>query len=206
MDLQVAALDESKASHITVSDAVFGCDYKEPLIHQVLVAYQAGMRQGTRAQKTRREVRGGGIKPWRQKGTGRARAGSIRSPIWVGGGRAFPAKPRDFSKKVNRKMYRQALASILSELIRQKRLIVINSLELKETKTKVFVQKLDHLKVSGRVLVLMDTVTPEVMLASRNLGHVYGEDIMHVNLVMLVGAEAVVLTIDAMKKLEERLA
>jgi len=103
-------------------------------------------------------------------------------------------------------MYRQALASILSELIRQKRLIVINSLELKETKTKVFVQKLDHLKVSGRVLVLMDTVTPEVMLASRNLGHVYVEDIMHVNLVMLVGAEAVVLTIDAMKKLEERLA
>src|SRR5918993_1655425 len=142
--------------HIQVSDATFAREYNESLVHQVVVAYMAGGRAGTKAQKTKAEVRGGGIKPWRQKGTGQARAGSIRSPIWVGGGRAFAAKPRDFSQKVNRKMYRGAMQAMLSELARQDRLLAINGLELDAPKTKMLVQKLSDLELGSNVLVLVE--------------------------------------------------
>ena len=131
----------AQAEDVQVSDATFAREFNEALVHQVVTAYMAAGRAGTKAQKTKAEVRGGGIKPWRQKGTGQARAGSIRSPIWVGGGRAFAAKPRDFSQKVNRKMYRGAIRSMLSELARQERLVVTNGLELDAPKTKMLVQK-----------------------------------------------------------------
>src|SRR5918992_4181824 len=142
--------------HIQVSDATFAREFNEALVHQVVTAYMAAGRAGTKAQKTKAEVRGGGIKPWRQKGTGQARAGSIRSPIWVGGGRAFAAKPRDFSQKVNRKMYRGAMQAMLSELARNERLVVVNGIELEAPKTKLFVQKLKDLGLDQNVLVLVE--------------------------------------------------
>src|SRR3954466_3681575 len=142
--------------HLQVSDATFGREYNESLVHQVVTAYRNAGRAGTKAQKTKAEVRGGGIKPWRQKGTGSARAGSIRSPIWVGGGRAFAAKPRDFSQKVNRKMYRGAMQSILSELARQERFTVVDALQLEAPKTKMLLGRLNELGMGQNVLVLVE--------------------------------------------------
>ena len=144
-------------SALEVSEATFGREFNEALVHQVVVAYGAGARQGTKAQKTRAEVRGGGKKPWRQKGTGRARAGTIRSPIWVGGGRAFAAKPRDFDQKVNKKMYRSAIKSILSELIRQDRLVLVEKFGVDTPKTKALVGKLNELELND-VLILTSEV------------------------------------------------
>ena len=189
---------------IKVSEATFGRDFSEALVHQVVTAYLAGARAGTKAQKNRSAASGGGAKPWRQKGTGRARAGTIRSPIWRGGGKTFAAVPQDHSQKVNRKMYRGAMQSILSELLRQDRLIVIDSLELAEPKTKALVEKLAGLGFETG-LIVSDTINENVYLASRNLPGVYAMDVAGIDPVSLVAAEKVILTVDAVEKIQEGL-
>ena len=187
---------------IKVSEATFGRDFSEALVHQVVTAYLAGARAGTKAQKNRSAVRGGGAKPWRQKGTGRARAGTIRSPIWRSGGKTFAATPRDHSQKVNRKMYRGAMQAILSELLRQERLVVVNSLELAEPKTKVLIDQLAELGFEKGLIVTSD-VNENLYLASRNIPGVYTVDVSGVDPVSLVGAEKVILTVDAVEKIQE---
>jgi large subunit ribosomal protein L4 len=191
---------------LELADATFGAEFNEPLVHQVLTAFQAAARLGTKAQKTRAEVRGGGAKPWKQKGTGRARAGSSRSPIWVGGGRAFAAKPRDFSQKVNRKMYRAAMRCILSELVRQDRLIVVSQININEPRTKLLIAKLDELSAGRNVLLLVEKYPAELCLAARNLPNVDIVDLREVNPHSLIRFEKIVVTEQALKALEERLA
>jgi large subunit ribosomal protein L4 len=196
----------AQAEDVQVSDATFAREFNEALVHQVVTAYMAAGRAGTKAQKTKAEVRGGGIKPWRQKGTGQARAGSIRSPIWVGGGRAFAAKPRDFSQKVNRKMYRGAIRSMLSELARQERLVVTNGLELDAPKTKMLVQKLSDFGLGNSVLLLIEAYDEKLELAARNLPYV---DVLPVNALdplSLARHDKVLATVAAVRLLEERLA
>ena len=190
---------------LEVSEATFGREFNEALVHQVVVAYSAGARQGSKAQKTRSEVRGGGKKPWRQKGTGRARAGTIRSPIWVGGGRAFAAKPRNFERKVNKKMYRGAIKSILSELVRQERLIVVESFGVEAPKTKELLNKLNGLNLND-VLIVTNEVDENLFLASRNLYKVDVRDVQGIDPVSLIAFENVLITKDAVKQLEESLA
>jgi len=185
-----------------VSEATFGRDFSEALVHQVVTAYLAGARAGTKAQKNRSAVSGGGAKPWRQKGTGRARAGTIRSPLWRSGGRTFAAQPRDHSQKVNRKMYRGAMQSILSELLRQERLIVVKSLELEEPKTKALAAELAGLGFEKGLIVVGD-VNENVYLASRNIPGVYTVDVTGLDPVSLVSADKVVLTVDAVEKIQE---
>ncbi|MFA7554692.1 MAG: 50S ribosomal protein L4 [Spongiibacteraceae bacterium] len=189
---------------VEVSDATFAKEFNEDLVHQVVTAYLAGARQGTRAQKNRAAVSGGGKKPWRQKGTGRARAGTIRSPIWRSGGVTFAAQPQDHSQKVNKKMYRAAMRSILSELARQERLIVVEELVLAEPKTKLLVSMLDGLGLSGALLVSED-VSDNLYLASRNLHKVGVVDVDGVDPVSLIAADKVVITVPALKKFEELL-
>lgn len=189
---------------VEFSDAMLGAKFNEPLIHQVVTAYLAGQRSGTKAQKTRAEVRGGGKKPWRQKGTGQARAGTSRSPIWVGGGQTFAAKPRSFDQKVNRKMYRAALRSVLSELFRQDRLILTTEITVSGPKTKELRGKLAEFGVS-RALLVVEAFSESLWLAARNLPHVYVLDVESVNPVSLVGADKVIMTAAAAKILEERL-
>jgi large subunit ribosomal protein L4 len=190
---------------ISVSDAAFAKDFNESLVHQVVTAYMAAGRQGTKAQKTRSEVSGGGKKPWRQKGTGRARAGTIRSPIWRSGGVAFAAKPRDYAQKVNRKMYRAAMRSIFSELVRQERLVVVEDLSVEAPKTKLFNAKLKDLGVSN-ALIVAESVEENLHLASRNIPHVDVRDVAGLDPVSLVAFENVVVTVPALKKIEEMLA
>lgn len=192
--------------NIQVSDATFAREYNESLVHQVVVAYMAGGRAGTKAQKTKAEVRGGGIKPWRQKGTGQARAGSIRSPIWVGGGRAFAAKPRDFSQKVNRKMYRGAMQTMLSELARQERLAVVSGIELEAPKTKLLVQKLADLQLGSSVLIVIEAHDEKLELAARNLPHVDVVPVSALDPLSLARHDRVLATAGAVRLLEERLA
>ena len=189
---------------VDVAEAAFGADFNEALVHQVVTAYLAGSRAGTKAQKNRAAVRGGGAKPWRQKGTGRARAGTIRSPIWVGGGRTFAAKPRDHSQKVNKKMYRAALRSVLSELIRQDRLVVVESLELEAPKTKLLATKLKDLALDN-VLVLNEAFDEKLFLAARNLPNVGICDAAAIDPVVLIRFEKVLITLPALKLIEERL-
>jgi large subunit ribosomal protein L4 len=196
----------AQAQDIQVSDATFAREFNESLVHQVVVAYMAAGRAGTKAQKTKAEVRGGGIKPWRQKGTGQARAGSSRSPIWVGGGRAFAAKPRDFSQKVNRKMYRGAIRAMLSELARQERLVVAESVELEAPKTKMLVQKLGDLGVGSNVLVLVEAYDEKLELAARNLPYVDVLPVSALDPLSLARHEQVLATVGAVRLLEERLA
>ena len=198
------SLKDAKGA-LEVSDATFGREFNEALVHQVVVAFGAGARQGTKAQKTRAEVRGGGKKPWRQKGTGRARAGTIRSPIWVGGGRAFAAKPRDFDQKVNKKMYRGAIQSILSELVRQERLIVVESFGVETPKTKELIAKLKEHGLTD-VLIVTPEVDENLFLASRNLYKVDVRDVQGIDPVSLIAFDKVVMTVDAVKQLEEALA
>ena len=190
---------------VDVSDATFGREFNEALVHQVVVSFMAGGRQGTKAQKTRSEVNGGGRKPFRQKGTGRARAGTIRSPIWRGGGTTFAAKPRDFSKKVNKKMYRGAMQAILSELVRQERLIVTSEFKVEAPKTKEMVAKLKELELDN-VLIVVEAVDDNLYLAARNLKNVEVVDVQGVNPVNLIGFEKVLFTVEALKKAEEKLA
>ncbi|MDA9049983.1 50S ribosomal protein L4 [Pseudomonadales bacterium] len=190
---------------VDVSEATFGRQFNEALVHQVVVAYMAGARQGTRAQKTRAEVRGGGKKPYRQKGTGRARAGTIRSPIWRGGGVTFANKTQDFSQKVNRKMYRGAMQSILSELIRQDRLIVTEDFTVDSPKTKQVQARLNELSLDN-VLIVVEDVDDNLFLGTRNLRNVDVIDVQGVNPVNLIGFDKVLFTVGALKKAEELLA
>ncbi len=194
------------ASELQVSDAVFAAAFNEPLVHQVVVAYQATGRQGTRKQKTRSEVRGGGRKPWRQKGTGQARAGTIRSPLWRGGGKIFPASPdENFTQKVNRKMYRGALRSILSELLRQGRLVTVAEFKMDQPKTKALVDKLKKLETPD-VLIVTDALDQNLSLAARNLPGVDVRMVGAADPVSLIRHAKVILTQGAVKKFEEMLA
>jgi len=203
MELQIN--NAKQGATLQVSDTAFGKDFNEGLIHQVVTAYLAGARAGTRAQKTRRQVSGGGAKPWRQKGTGRARAGSIRSPLWRGGGKTFAAVPQDHSQKVNRKMYRAAMCSILSELARQDRLVVVEDLGIDSPKTKALVNMLGAYG-EGRKLIVSEVADENLYLAARNLHGVNVLDVAALDPVSLVGAEKVLMTVDAVKKIEEWLA
>lgn len=187
---------------IKVSEATFGRDFSEALVHQVVTAYLAGARAGTKAQKNRSAVRGGGKKPWRQKGTGRARAGTIRSPIWRGGGATFAATPRDHSQKVNRKMYRGALQSILSELVRQERLVVVESLDIVEPKTRELLARLGELNFE-KGLIIADEPNENTYLAARNLPGIYVLDVAGIDPVSLVGADKVIMTVGAVEKIQE---
>ena len=193
-----------KNSTIDVADDAFGVAYNEPLIHQVVTAYLAGGRSGTKAQKARGDVRGGGAKPWRQKGTGRARAGTASSPIWTGGGVTFAARPRDHSQKVNRKMYRGALRSMLSELVRQDRLVVAEEFSVSAPKTKELVSKLKELETNN-VLIVVEGFDEKLWLAARNLPHVEVVEARSVDPVGLVKHDKVVMTVAAVKLVEERL-
>ena len=198
-------LKQQNGAALNVSDAVFGADYNEALIHQAVISYQAGARQGTRGQKNRSAVSGGGAKPWRQKGTGRARAGTSRSPIWRGGGKTFPAVTQDFSQKMNRKAYRSAIRSILSELVRQERLIVTNDFTVSEPKTKQLVAKMSDMKLED-VLVVTHDLDENLELASRNLYHVGVYEAEEINPLILIGYDKVVMTEEAVKQIEEKLA
>ena len=205
MELNIAKPGNGAAAGtIQVSDVAFAREFNEDLVHQVVTAYLAGARQGTRAQKTRSEVSGGGKKPWRQKGTGRARAGTIRSPIWRSGGVTFAAKPQDYTQKVNRKMYRAALRSILSELARQERLVVVEELALEAPKTKLLVKSLGELGLAG-ALIVTEEGTGNLYLAARNLHDVDVRDVSGVDPVSLIGYEKVLITVAALKKFEELL-
>jgi large subunit ribosomal protein L4 len=197
-------LKGSKKS-IEVGDAMFGASFNEPLVHQVVTAYLAGQRSGTKAQKRRSDVRGGGAKPWRQKGTGRARAGTTRSPVWVGGGRAFAARPRNFSQKVNRKMYRAAMRSVLSELLRQERLLLVESFGVDEPKTRAAVAKLKALDVE-RGLIVVEAFDQNLWLATRNLPDIFCLEAQEIDPLSLVGSDKIIMTMAAAKLIEERLA
>ena len=205
MELSVVKPGNKAAGTVAVSEANFAREYNEALVHQVVTAYLSGARQGTRAQKTRSEVAGGGKKPWRQKGTGRARAGTIRSPIWRSGGVTFAAKPQDHSHKVNRKMYRAAMRSILSELARTDRLMIVEALDVEQPKTKLLVETLKGYGVDN-VLIVADNVDKNLYLASRNLHKVDVRDVEGADPVSLIAYDKVMITVDAVKKFEEALA
>lgn len=190
---------------VDVAEAAFGAEFNEALVHQVVTAYLAGARAGTKAQKNRAAVRGGGAKPWAQKGTGRARAGTSRSPIWVGGGRTFAAKPRKYDQKVNKKMYRAALRSVMSELVRQDRLVIVKELELKAPKTKELATKLIEYDLDN-VLILNEAFDDKLFLAARNLPNVGICDVASMDPVVLIRFEKVLVTLPALKLIEERLS
>ena len=190
---------------VDVADAAFGAEFNEALVHQVVTAFLAGGRAGTKKQKNRSDVRGGGTKPWRQKGTGRARAGTIRSPIWVGGGRTFAARPRNYNQKVNKKMYRAALRSVMSELVRQDRLIVVESIEMNAPKTKELAQRLKKLDLDN-VLIVNEAFDEKVFLSARNLPNVGICDVNSVDPVVLMRFNKLLITLPALKLLEERLS
>jgi len=198
MEIQVA----NAKSKVELSEATFGKEFNESLVHQVVNAYLAGARQGSHATKNRAAVAGGGRKPWRQKGTGRARAGTIRSPIWVGGGHTFARQPLDWSQKVNRKMYRGAMKAILSELVRQERLVIVEDLKFDQPKTKDFLVKMKELDVSS-ALIIADDVDQNLYLSSRNVPHIEVSDVSGINPVNLVAYEKVVVTVSAIQKLQE---
>ena len=201
MELKIVS-PAGAAGTLNVSEVAFGREFNQDLVHQAVVAYMAGSRQGTKAQLTRAEVRGGGKKPWRQKGTGRARAGTIRSPIWRGGGATFAAKPRDHDQKLNKKMYRAALQCILSELNRQDRLVVVQDFDIDAPKTKSLVQKLAQYNLS-EALIVTEEMSENLFLASRNLYKVGVSDVRGVDPVSLIGFDKVIMTVSALKKFEE---
>ena len=205
MELSIVKPGNKAAGTVAVSEANFAREYNEALVHQVVTAFLSGARQGTRAQKTRSEVAGGGKKPWRQKGTGRARAGTIRSPIWRSGGVTFAAKPQDHSHKVNRKMYRAAMRSILSELARTDRLMIVEALDVEQPKTKLLVETLKGYGVDN-VLIVADNVDKNLYLASRNLHKVDVRDVEGADPVSLIAYDKVMITVEAVKKFEEALA
>jgi len=201
MDLNIATPEGAKGT-VSVSDVAFGKEFNQDLVHQAVTAYLAGARQGTKAQKNRSAVSGGGAKPWRQKGTGRARAGTIRSPLWRSGGVTFAAQPRDHAQKLNKKMYRAALRCILSELNRQERLIVVESFDIEAPKTKSLVQRLAQYDLKD-ALIVSDEVSENLYLASRNLHKVDVRDVQGVDPVSLIRFDKVVMTVSALKKFEE---
>ena len=204
MELSVVKAGNSEAGTVSVSDVTFAREYNEDLVHQVVTAFLAGARQGTRAQKTRAAVSGGGKKPWRQKGTGRARAGTSSSPIWRTGGVTFAAQPQDHSQKVNRKMYRAAMRSIMSELARQDRLLVVESLDVEAPKTKLLAKQLGEFGLDN-VLIVSAEVGENLYLAARNLHKVDVRDVEGIDPLSLIGHDKVMVTVDAVKKIEEML-
>jgi large subunit ribosomal protein L4 len=204
VELSVVKPGSSDAGTVSVSDVAFAREYNEDLVHQVVTAYLAGARQGTRAQKNRAAVSGGGKKPWRQKGTGRARAGTTRSPIWRSGGVTFAAQPQDHSQKVNRKMYRAAMQSIMSELARQDRLLVVESMDLEAPKTKLLLKQLGEFGLDN-VLIVSTEVGENLYLAARNLHKVDVRDVEGIDPLSLIGHDKVMVTVDAVKKIEEML-
>ncbi len=207
MELQVLSGDgQPSGASVSVADATFARDFNQPLVHQVVTAYLAGGRGGNRAQKNRSQVRGGGAKPWRQKGTGRARAGTIRGPIWRGGGVTFAARPQDHTQKVNKKMYRAAMRSIFSELLRQDRLRVIDGLELAEPKTKLMAARLQALGLEGGVLLVTNDPNANLLLSARNLPRVAVSDLASLDPVSLVRFDTVVVTVAALERIGEWLA
>lgn len=189
---------------LQVSELAFGRDFNEGLVHQVVTAYMAAGRSGTKAHKTRAEVRGGGAKPWRQKGTGRARHGTIRSPIWVGGGRAFASKPRNYEQKINRKMYKAAMRSLLSELVRQERLMIVESIEVEEPKTRLMVNRLKEFGLDSGLFVV-EAFDEKLHLASRNLPRVEVLEVTALDPLSLLRYEKVVISVAAVRRLEEKL-
>jgi large subunit ribosomal protein L4 len=197
-------LNTVSGSAVELSEVAFGRDFNEALVHQVVTAYLAGGRQGSKAQKSRADVSGGGKKPFRQKGTGRARAGSIRSPIWVGGGKTFAARPQDWSQKVNRKMYRGAMQCIMAELVRQDRLILVDEFVVAAPKTKELLAKLNDLNAT-RALIVTDAVDENLYLAARNLPHVDVVDAAAIDPVSLIAFDKVVMSVAAAKKIEVEL-
>tara|TARA_B100001964_G_scaffold242973_1_gene319452 strand:- start:3492 stop:4109 length:618 start_codon:yes stop_codon:yes gene_type:complete len=205
MKLKIEKSGKKQASTMSVADNVFAAKFNEPLIHQVLVSYMAGSRSGTKAQKSRSEVRGGGKKPWRQKGTGRARAGTIRSPIWRGGGVTFAAKSRDFSKKINKKMFRGAMRSIFSELVRQERFVCVDEFDVSESKTKLVKEKLEKLGLK-EVLIITEGLSENLYLGVRNIPKVDVMDSNEIDPYSLIGFEKVLITQAAVEKVEEWLS
>lgn len=191
---------------VELADATFATEFNETLVHQVVTAYLAGGRSGTKAQKNRAAVSGGGAKPWKQKGTGRARAGTIRSPLWRGGGRTFAASPRDYSQKVNKKMYRSAMRSIMAELIRQERLVAVDTFALEAPKTKMLNEKLTDMGLNNNVLIVAENMDDNLMLSARNLMNVEVCTASSIDPVSLVRFEKVLFTVPALKKVEEMLA
>ena len=205
MELKLTtASGDASTKTVEVSEAAFAKEFNESLVHQVVTAYLAGGRAGTKGQKNRAAVRGGGAKPWRQKGTGRARSGTIRSPIWRSGGTTFAAGNRDFSQKVNRKMYRSAMVSIMSELVRQERLLVIPEMKMDGPKTKELAEQLKTLGAENALIVTLD-FDQNIYLSSRNLINIEYADAQHINPVNLVRYQRVIMTVDAVKKVEEML-
>jgi large subunit ribosomal protein L4 len=205
MKLKIEKSDKKKSGTMSVADSVFAAEFNESLVHQVLVSYMSGSRSGTKSQKSRSEVRGGGKKPWRQKGTGRARAGTIRSPLWRGGGVTFAAKSRDYSKKVNRKMFRGAMRSIFSELIRQKRFICIDEFDVTESKTKLVKDKLNKLGLK-EALIITEGLSENLYLGVRNIPKVDVMDTNEINPYSLIGFEKILITQAAVEKVEEWLS
>ncbi len=205
MDMNKVDDKGTNTGSVEVSDVVFGADYNEALIHQVVTAYQAGARAGTRAHKTRSDVRGGGIKPWRQKGTGRARAGTSRSPIWRSGGVTFAARPQNYEQKVNRKMYRAAMRSILSELYRQDRLLIVDDFAVSAPKTKELLGKLKGMSATD-VMIITDSADENLNLAARNLHTVDVRDAAQLDPMSLVAFDKTIVTSAALKAIEEKLA
>ncbi len=206
MELKLTtATGKASSKSIEVSDANFSREFNEALVHQAVTGYLAGARSGTRAQKTRSDVRGGGKKPWKQKGTGRARSGTIRSPIWRSGGVTFAARPKDWSQKLNRKMYRAAIQSILSELVRTERLVVVDSFSVDAPKTKDMVERLGKLGTSD-VMIVTEDMSDNLFLSTRNLHHVGVCDANNIDPVSLIRFEKVIMTANAVKKIEETLA
>jgi len=201
MDLQL----HKASDKVTVSDTVFGRDFNEGLVHQAVVSYLAGARAGTKAQKSRSAVSGGGAKPWRQKGTGRARAGTSRSPIWRSGGRAFAAAPRDHSVKLNKKMYRAAISSMLSELVRQERLLLVEDIAVDAPKTKNMVAKLKDLDLD-KALIVTETGDENLYLSARNIPYVGVTDVAGMTPVDLVGADKIIMTVGSVRAIEEWLS
>jgi large subunit ribosomal protein L4 len=205
MGLQIPALSGNNSNNVDVLESVFGQTYNETLIHQLVTRYLAGGRAGTKAQKTRSDVSGGGAKPWKQKGTGRARAGTTRSPLWRTGGITFAARPRNYDQKLNKKMFRVGIRSILSELLRQNRLVVSDTIVPATAKTKEFSAKLKTID-ARRVLIIVDKVEVNLILASRNIPNVEVVEAANLSPVLLVGADKIIATSAAIKSLEERLA
>lgn len=202
----VTTTGKESSKSVALSDETFGKDFNEALVHQIVAAYMAGARSGTRAHKNRSAVRGGGAKPWRQKGTGRARAGTIRSPLWRTGGKTFAAVPQDHSQKVNKKMYRGAMCSILSELLRQDRLVAIESIKLDAPKTKELNEKLKKMGLQDTVLLVTEAEDAALSLAARNLPNVYVVEASQIDPVSLVGSDKVLMTTAALKQVEEMFA
>lgn len=205
MEIAVVKLDGSVDRPLDVADSIFAEEFKEPLVHQVITAYLAGGRSGSSSQKNRSDVRGGGSKPWRQKGTGRARAGTTRSPIWRGGGRAFPATYRNYAQKVNRKMYRVAVRSILSELVRQDRLKVCDDIQLDQPRTKLLAELLLKLDARGRVLIVTTEYNQNLTMAARNMKDVEVREVARLDPVGLVNSESILFSSKALRDVEKSL-